>query len=175
MIYIYNCFAGTHSSALAAAYHLKKIPRDKIPSKEEILNIDIFNKLTPNDFGRFIYHGKDEEANEVYTFGRGKSKDVVPAMESLLQLLHTHGVTHDKMIFSNASPTVPIAMTFGGLFSRRLHIDWIGVPLLIKGAQQTYPNVQRLVEKTIKTAKTTKEHITILDNKEIEVNKLFPN
>ena len=89
LIYIYNCFAGTHSSALAAAYHLKKIPRDKIPSKEEILNIDIFNKLTPNDFGRFIYHGKDEEENEVYTFGRGKSKDVVPAMESLLQLLHT--------------------------------------------------------------------------------------
>lgn len=29
MIYIYDDFAGTHSTALAAAYHLKKLPTNR--------------------------------------------------------------------------------------------------------------------------------------------------
>lgn len=171
MIFIYNCFAGTHSSALAAAYHLKKIPNDRVPTKEEILNNDIFNKLTPRDMGRIIFHGKDEEGNQVYTVGRGSSKEIVPALKSLLELLEENGVKHDKVIFSNASPTVPLAMTFGGLFSRRFHIDFIGVPLLIKGAKQTYPNTKKLVEKTKEIAQTTSNTIEVLENKELEVNK----
>ena len=173
MIYIYNCFAGTHSSALAAAYHLKKIPHDRVPTKEEILNIDIFNRLTPKDMGRIILHGKDEEGNQVYTVGRGRSKEIVPALKSLLELLQENGMKHDKVIFSNASPTVPLAMTFGGLFSRRFHIDFIGVPLLIKGAKQTNPNTKKLVEKTKEVAHNTTNTIEVLENKELEVNKWF--
>ena len=36
MIYIYNCYGGTHSSALAAAYHLKKLPANREPTDKEI-------------------------------------------------------------------------------------------------------------------------------------------
>ena len=39
-------------------------------------------------------------------------------------------------------------MTFGGLFSRKFHIDFIGVPLLIWGAKLSCDNVQRLVSYT---------------------------
>lgn len=173
MIYIYNCYAGTHSSALAAAYHLKKLPQDRIPTKKEILNIDIFNKLTPKDMGRIIFHGNDEEGNEVYTVGRGRSKALVPALKELVALINRGGSKTDKVIFSNASPTVPLAMTFGGLFSRRLHIDFIGVPLLVKGAQQTYHNTIALVEKTRATARSMSTQVEILENKNLEVNKLF--
>lgn len=173
MIYIYNCYAGTHSSALAAAYHLKKLPQDRQPTKEEILNLDIFNKLTPKDMGRIILHGRDEEGNKVYTIGRSRSKVLIPALKDLGLILNEGSQSTDKVIFSNASPTVPIAMTFGGLFSRRLHIDFIGVPLLIKGAQQTYHNIISLVEFTKKTAKTSEKQIEILENKNFEVNKLF--
>lgn len=173
MIYIYNCYGGTHSSALAAAYHLKKLPQNRIPTKDEILNIDIFNKLTTKDMGRMIYHGNDEDGNRVYTVGRGRSKALVPALKELLLLVNEGGQNTDKVILSNASPTVPIAMTFGGLFSRRLHIDFIGVPLLIKGAQQTYHNIITLVEKTKSTAKSTPKQVEVLENKQLEVNKLF--
>lgn len=174
MIYIYNCYAGTHSSALAAAYHLKKLPQDRIPTKEEVLGVDIFNKLTPKDMGRIIFHGQDEEGHKVYTVGRGRSKALVPALKELLMLINNdqNGQT-DKVIFSNASPTVPLPMTFGGLFSRRLHIDFIGVPLLIKGAQQTYPNIIALVENTRKVAKKMDKQVEILENKKLEVNQLF--
>ncbi|OIJ12311.1 ABC transporter [Anaerobacillus arseniciselenatis] len=172
MIYIYNCYGGTHSSAMAAAYHLKKLPEDRIPSKEEILNIDIFNKLTPKDMGRIIFHGIDEDGHKVYTLGRGSSKAMIPALNELFLLLND-GTKTDKVIFSNASPTVPLAMTFGGLFSRRLHIDFIGIPLLVKGAKQTYHNTITLVKRTIEIGKTTKNQIEILENKNLEVNKLF--
>lgn len=173
MIYIYNCYGGTHSSALAAAYHLKKLPQDRIPTKEEILNIDIFNKLTPKDMGRMIFHGKDEDGHRVYTVGRGSSKALVPALNEFYQLLNDDSQKTDKVILSNASPTVPLAMTFGGLFSRRLRIHFIGVPLLIKGAKQTYHNIVTLVEHTKKTAKQTKNDIEVLENKDLEVNKMF--
>ncbi|WP_096201096.1 DUF3189 family protein [Bacillus sp. FJAT-45350] len=172
MMYVYNCYAGTHSSALAAAYHLNKIPHDRIPTKEEILGIDIFNKLTPGDFGRIIYHGEDSEGHKVYTVGRGRSKELIPALKELMTILQENGKSQEKVIFSNASPTVPLAMTFGGLFSRRFHIDFIGVPLLVKGAKQTHKNIAKLVHHTKKVAKESKKQVEILENKELEVNKL---
>ena len=71
MIYIYNDFAGTHSTALAAAYHLKQLPQsERKLTSEEILNVNYFNKLTNKDFGKLLFHGKDENGNSVYTIGR---------------------------------------------------------------------------------------------------------
>ncbi|MFA9558858.1 DUF3189 family protein [Evansella sp. AB-rgal1] len=173
MIYVYNCYAGTHSSAIASAYHLNKLPKDRIPTKEEILNIDIFNKLTTKAMGRFVYHGKDENGDKVFTMGRSGSKIILPSMVELLTILNEDEKIKDKVIFSNASPTVPLAMTFGGLFSRRFHIDFIGVPLLVKGTQQAYLNITNLVERTKRIGKTTDTLVEVLDNKDLEVNKMF--
>lgn len=55
-------------------------------------------------------------------------------------------------------------MTFGGLFSRRLKIDPIGVPLLVLGAQQAYQDIIKLVQQTKNHAKTTSSMIEVLDN-----------
>ncbi|MGG3805268.1 DUF3189 family protein [Metabacillus fastidiosus] len=164
MIYIYNCYGGTHSSALAAAYHLKKLPYDREPTKNEVLNIDIFNKLTPNDMGKLFFHGIDEEGNKVFTLGRGSSKVVVPAMQSVCELFNTAGKLEEQVIFSNTSPTVPLAMTFGGLFSRRFKINFIGVPLLVIGAKKAHPNIIKLVQNTKNMAKASIGKIEVLDN-----------
>jgi hypothetical protein len=170
LIYIYNCFAGTHSSALAAAYHLNNLPHDRLPTKEEILQVDIFNKLSTDDFGKIIFHGEDDQGHKVYTLGRGKSKEMIPAMEDLCSILQQHGDLQEKVIFSNASPVVPLAMTFGGLFSRRLRIHFIGIPLLIRGTKQTYHNIAELVQHTRKVAQETDNPVEVLNNKELEVN-----
>lgn len=164
MIYIYNCYGGTHSSALAAAYHLKKLSYNREPTKDEILNIDIFNKLTTNDMGKLFFHGVDEDGNKVFTIGRGSSKVVVPAMQSVWELFNTVGKLEERVIFSNTSPTVPLAMTFGGLFSRRLKINFIGVPLLIKGAKQAYLDIIKLVENTKDMGRASTSKIEILDH-----------
>ncbi|MFB5281622.1 DUF3189 family protein [Peribacillus sp. Hz7] len=165
MIYIYDDFAGTHSTALAAAYHLKKLPTDRKLTKEEILQVDYFNQLTPADMGRLIFHGIDDEGHSVYTIGRKNSKLVVPALKNLSVMLQNHFQEEEKIIFSNTSPTVPLAMTMGGLFSRRLKIDFIGVPLLVLGAKQCCHDILRLVQYTKEVGASTHTKVTVLENK----------
>lgn len=165
MIYIYDDYAGTHSTALAAAYHLKKLPTDRKLTKEEILNVDYFNKLTTSDMGKIIFHGVDEDGNSVYSIGRKSSQLVVPALKNLILLLQDKYKCHEKVVLSNTSPTVPFTMTMGGFFSRRLKIDFIGVPLLILGAKQSCNDIIRLVEHTKLMGKSTNIKVVVLDNK----------
>lgn len=167
MIYIYNDYGGTHTTSLAAAYHLKQLPQsERILTDEEILNAKYFNKLTKEDFGKLIFHGEDEDGNAVYTIGRKRNKYVVPALRDLCLLLEKKHHFKEKIIFSNTSPTVPLAMSFGGFFSRGLKLDALGVPLLLKGAKQCCDNVYRLVENTKEIARTSfQEDVIILENK----------
>jgi hypothetical protein len=167
MFYIYNDFAGTHSTALAAAYHLKQLPQtERKLTKEEILNVPYFNKLTRKDFGKLFFHGIDEEGNSVYSIGRKRNKYVVPAMKELALLFQEKFQVKEKLVFSNTSPTVPLAMSWGGFFSRGLKIDMIGVPLLVVGAKQCCDNIYRLVENTKQVANTSfNDSVIILDNK----------
>ena len=165
VIYIYDDYAGTHSTALAAAYHLKKLSMDRKLTKEEILNVDYFNKLTKSDFGKFFFHGIDEEGNSVYTIGRKRDKLVIPALKNLSLLLQDKFNNHEKIIFSNTSPAVPFAMTMGGLFSRGLGIDFIGVPLLVLGAKQCCNDIIQIVEYTKQIGRSTDKNLVVLENK----------
>ena len=72
-----------------------------------------------------LQNGIDEDRNSVYTIGRKRSKLVIPALKNLSLLLQEKYQEQEKIIFSNTSPTVPFAMTMGGLFSRGLKIDLI--------------------------------------------------
>lgn len=168
MIYIYNCYGGTHSSILAMAYHLEMLDETREPTKDEILNLPNFNKLVYGNRGELFYYGSDKDGNEVYVVGRGRSKVLIPGLYNLSSMLHKQKLLNEKIIFSNTSPTVSIPMTFGGLFSRWLKIDSIGVPLLIKGAKQSYKDVIKLVDHTKKEAKEDKSEVIILDNKEFK-------
>ena len=168
MIYIYNCYGGTHSSVLAAVYHLEMLDKTQEPTKEEILNLPNFNKLVHGNRGELFYYGNDKDGNKVYTVGRGNSKILIPGLYNLASMLHKQNLLNEKIIFSNTSPTVPLPMTFGGLLSRGLKIDFLGVPLLVKGAKQSYKNVIELVNNTKKIAKKDKSGIIILDNKEFK-------
>lgn len=166
MIYIYNDYGGTHTTSLAAAYHLKQLPQSEQKlTSDEILNVKYFNQLTKKDFGKIIFHGTDEEGNSVYTIGRKRDKFVVPALKELTLLLQEKYHFDEKIVFSNTSPTVPISMSIGGFFSRGLKIDFIGVPLLVKGAKQCCANIYRLVENTKHVGRTSfNENVIILDN-----------
>ncbi|AKA67907.1 DUF3189 family protein [Clostridium scatologenes] len=166
MIYIYNCYGGTHSSILAVAYHLKMLDENREPTKDEILGLPNFNKLVYGNRGELFYYGCDEDKNKVYVIGRGRSKVLIPGLYNLATMLHKQNLLDEKIIFSNVSPTVPLPMTFGGLFSRWLKIDFIGVPLLVMGAKQAYKNIIKLVYHTKKAGKKADSEVIILDNKE---------
>jgi len=166
MIYIYDDFGGTHTTSMAAAYHLKQLPQsERKLTTDEILNIKYFNKLTKEDFGKLIFHGKDEDGHSVYTIGRKSQDLVVTALKELFLLLQEKHNFEERIILSNTSPTVPFIMSIGGLFSRTLKIDSIGVPCLVKGAKQCCDNVFRLVEYTKEVGKSDlRKKIVILNN-----------
>ncbi|WP_280769468.1 DUF3189 family protein [Salipaludibacillus daqingensis] len=168
MMYIYNDYGGTHTTSLAAAYHLKQLPQsERKLTSEEILNVDYFNQLTKKDFGKLIFHGKDEDGNSVYTIGRKRDKLVVPALKEWTLILEDKFQFDEKVVLSNTSPTVPIVMSLGGFFSRGLNMDAIGVPLLVKGAKQCCDNIFRLVENTKKTGRAANTgKVVILNNDE---------
>src|SRR3954454_1209493 len=170
MIFIYNDYAGTHTTSLAAAYHLKQLPQsERKLTREEILNVKYFNKLTKDDFGKIIFHGIDEDGHSVYTIGRKRNKYVVPALKEMCLLLQEKFKFDEKIVFSNTSPTVPFAMSMGGFFSRGLGIDVIGVPLLVKGAQQCCRHIAELVAKTKQIANEAKDQkIITIENKEFQ-------
>lgn len=168
MIYIYNCYGGTHSSILAMAYHLGMLDENREPSQDEILSLPNFNKLERKDCGKIFYYGTDKDGNEVYAMGRGGSKFLIPGLYNLATMLHEQKELKGKIIFSNTSPTVPIHMTFGGLFSRWLKIDSIGVPLLVKGAKQSYKDVVNLVNQTKTIALESKADVIVLENNEFK-------
>jgi len=167
VLYFYNDYGGTHTTSLAAAYHLKQLPQsERKLTTEEILNVNFFNKLTKNEIGKFIFHGIDDEGNKVYTIGRKRNKYVVPALKEIIILLQESLKLEEKIIFSNTSPTVPFALSMGGFFSRGIHLDFIGVPLLVIGAKQCCDNLFRLVESTKEAARTNvSENVIILENK----------
>ncbi|WP_042454445.1 DUF3189 family protein [Neobacillus dielmonensis] len=165
MIYIYHDYGGTHTTSLAAAYHLKLLDDpSKVLSKEEVLAVPYFNKLKKQDAGKFIFHGEDEEGNPVYTIGKRSSKLVLPSIYHLSEIMTQRYGLREKIIFSNTSPVVPLAMTLGGFFSRGLGIDFIGVPLLVKGAQQCCKHIYQLVDRTKALANETETQIILIDN-----------
>ncbi|MGX1434093.1 uncharacterized protein DUF3189 [Cytobacillus horneckiae] len=168
-IYIYHDFGGTHTTSLAAAYHLNILSEtNTLPNEKEILSVPYFNKLKKKDAGEFIYHGIDSEGNTVYTIGRRSSKLTVKSLYNFSELLSIQHQMNKKIIFSNTSPVVPLAMTIGGFFSRGLGIDAIGVPLLIKGAQRCCKNIEQLVKETKKVAKESNQLIVKIDNKKYQ-------
>lgn len=76
---------------------------------------------------------------------------------------------HETIVFSNTSPVVPLAMTFGGFFSRGLGMNVIGVPLLIKGVQQCCKHISQLVEETKEIAHNSNgQSIVTIDNKKFQ-------
>jgi hypothetical protein len=166
LIYIYNDYGGTHTTSLAAAYHLKQLPQsERKLTSEEILDVRYFNKLTKADFGKLIFHGIDEAGNSVYSIGRKRNKYVVPALKEMVLLLQERFQMDEKIVFSNTSPTVPLPLSLGGFFSRGLNLDFIGVPLLVVGAKMCCDNIYRLVENTKYIAQTTfNENVIVLEN-----------
>jgi len=167
MIYIYNDYGGTHTTSLAAAYHLNKLPLNRKLTKDEILGTQYFNKLQTSDMGKLIFHGVDDEGNPVYTVGRGSSKAVIPSLKDMYAILQDRFHFTESIVFSNTSHSVPLAMTIGGLLSRRLRIHFLGVPLLVLGAKQCCLDIRRLVSYT-KQFKTSKSgSILDLDNKNV--------
>ena len=169
MIFIYNCYGGTHTSSLASEIHLNRLPGDRKPTRDEILNAKYFNKLTYKDMRKLIFRGVDDEGNKVFTLGRGMTKTLIPFLEDFINFLHSECDLKERFVVSNLSPTVPPFLTAGGFLSRGLGINFLGVPLLVAGSRQAYDRIIKIVKRTRDQSRNFEGKILVLDNKDMQI------
>lgn len=143
MIVIYHDVGGAHSSCTAANIHVNNLPMDKIPSREDLLNLPTFDKIEKKDQGHLLYIGQDEFGIKVYTLSRQyKPQLVIPAITDLYDIMNGN---IEGLFLANTSPTVNNLMKIGGFTSRRLHWVGFGRPIVTRGTLKTYENIVALV------------------------------
>lgn len=154
MIVVYHDVGGAHSTAAAANIHVNKLPMDRIPSKEELLELPTFDKIEKEQIGRLIYIGKDEFNTKVYTIARKYNPElVIPAITDMYTILIGDA---KELLIVDTKPTVNFLMALGGFTSRKLHWISFGRPIVTKGTQQAYMDIVNLVRNTKDTLKQIK-------------------
>lgn len=144
MIIVYHDVGGAHSTAMAANIHINKLPKDRLPSKDELMALPTFDKITPNQYGRLIYIGDDEFGNKVYTVSRQRKPElVIPAITDMFTILN-NGDSSDLCIVGT-QPKVNIWMKIGGFSSRRLGLVSFGRPIVIYGSLKAYKSIVEVV------------------------------
>lgn len=142
---IYHCFGGTHSSITAACIHLGLLPKDRIPSHQELLNIIYFDRRNDNDIGKIIKMGTDCLGNDVYVVGRRSRPyllyNVLDGITWLLNIDSNSLITVDVSAFVNNS------MRTGGFISRRMGLVKLGRPIVTWGTLRNYNHLVTMVEK----------------------------
>lgn len=153
---VYHCYGSAHSSVVAAAIHLGRLPTHRIPTPEEIIALADFDVARNDSLGHLFYKGKDEDGNNVFTIGMGKETELVKrSIQSLIRLSKKDERT---FMFAEALPNINRVAKIGGALSRRYGIVGIGRRLAAKGICQSY---EQLVEFVQETKKDIKSHTQI--------------
>ncbi|MBS4007273.1 MAG: DUF3189 family protein [Clostridium sp.] len=139
---IYHCYGGAHSSVTAAAIHLGKLSAENTPTTEELLTLNLFDRLTKEGHGELHLAGVDEWQNQVYSVG---CRNVGKAMERVLREVADIFAPQEQLIFVDTLHCVTIKMRIGGYISRRLGLIEIGRPIVLQGTKEAYPQLVALV------------------------------
>jgi hypothetical protein len=142
---IYYCYGSAHSSVVAAAIHLGRLPSRRIPTVSEICGLPDFDRSTDQYLGMIHYKGKDEWGNRVYTVGLGsRSTEASRALRSMIRI---SGGDPGEFRFFNALQCLKFTAKVGGALSRRYGLRGLGRPLAAWGVRRSYPLLISLVER----------------------------
>ncbi|QUH20931.1 DUF3189 family protein [Alkaliphilus sp. B6464] len=142
---IYTCYGGAHSSIVASAIHMGYLPVDRIPTKEEILNIPYYDQ-SPKEFrGTPIYIGTDEKLREIYALGMGPYRREYTEIAYNFAFQLSNDVKKNIQII-NVIPLLSFSVKIGGFLSRRVGLIKLGRPLTVAGIQKRYNLFIELVE-----------------------------
>lgn len=143
---IYHDVSGTHSAVVAAAIHLNYLPIDTVPTKYDILNLPLFDRLEKKDLGRLIYHGNDEYKNSIYTLGRQHTSHLV--VNTINTIFNMIDQDEKEILCVDTSKTVNNFIRIGGTSSRKLNFVSFGRPIVTYGIIKSYPKICEIVKKT---------------------------
>ncbi len=140
---IYHCYGGAHSSVIAAAIHLNKLPANKRPLAEDILQCSYFDAAATEDRGAIYYLGKDEGGHDIYKMGCGQAGSIVEKFAS--GILKIYDKPSNDFYMANTLVCVNNLMRVGGFLSRSLKFISLGRPLVVKGTLKAYPSLVEFV------------------------------
>ncbi|MBM7556013.1 DUF3189 family protein [Halanaerobacter jeridensis] len=140
---IYYCYGGTHSSVLAAAIHTGQLVSKGVPSKKQINDLALYDKISKKELGRPFFYGADEFGNLVYVLGLGSKRELIK--EFLLDYLKLFNIKTEEIILVAALPYVSSFTKIGGFLSRRLGLVSLGRPIVTYTLQKLYPEYDNLV------------------------------
>lgn len=148
MIFIYCCYGGSHSSVTAAAAHLKLLSEGGKPAPEELMKVPYYDIQTNQDHGYFRYMGEDAQGNQVYIIGMHNSRKRFQVI--LSQIIDLLNLDRKQFVFVDTMPAVNWMMMVGGFTSRRLGWVKLGRPLVIRGTQNAFQKISKLVHRVKK-------------------------
>lgn len=120
------------------------LPRDRVPTTEEILRVPYFDRMTAAQRGIALPAGVDKLGRQIFVLGRGKEKQGIEA--ALRSGWRMAGMDDSSLLFVDTLPCVNILMRVGGFLSRAAGWVTLGRPIVVRGTQMAYRNLCRLVE-----------------------------
>lgn len=134
---IYTCYGGAHSSIVASAIHMGYLPKDRTPTKEEILSIPYYDQSPKESRGTPIYIGTDEKLRKIYVVGMGPYRTEYTEIAYNFSFQLNNDVKKNIQII-NVTPLLRFSVKLGGFLSRRAGLIKIGRPLTVIGILKNY-------------------------------------
>lgn len=140
----YYCYGSAHTSVVAASIHLGLLPSSTVPDASSIEKLPHYDRTTSKEIGTPFFMGIDENKVEIYIIGMASERRLIK--NAILSFLQNIGIdVNQEVMLVNALKGVNIKTRFGGFASRRMGLVRLGRPLTIKGIQENYYNLVKLV------------------------------
>ena len=141
---IFQCYGGTHSSVTAASIYLNLLPRNRLPTRRELIRLPYFDRIKNDEVGPLRYMGRDRRGCRVFVMGsREWSEEIKKLFKDLLPLL---AVPPPAALLLNCFPGLNLLARIGGFISCRLGVPALGRPLVCQGIRLHYHRLLRQVE-----------------------------
>jgi hypothetical protein len=141
LVIIYHCYGGAHSSVVAAAIHLGRLPLPA-PSAAALLALPYFDQHTGRQQGRLFFYGTDAHGHKIFILGRARAAAI---LERTIRAVFQLAGRQERVLFVDTLPAVNWLMRLGGFLSRRLGWVSLGRPLVAKGTLLALPKLTALV------------------------------
>lgn len=138
---IYACYAGTHSSALAASLHL-----GIVDSGCDISELPYFDRRLSHEIGVPAFVGRDNEGTDVYALGTGWLSAPLERAVSDLVEIHFPGVC---VCICSVRGFLDFPARVGGFASRRLGLVHLGRALIAESLARKLPEMRRMVRRCL--------------------------
>lgn len=146
----YACYAGTHSSVLAASLHL-----GRVKDGDDLCDLSFFDRRESKDIGVPVRVGVDAYGTEIYAMGTGwLSERVERPLCDLIEVASPNA----KACICSVRGFLDLPARCGGFASRRCRLVWPGRQIIAAALGRRIPEMQRAVNRCLDLSRRWKDN-----------------